>query len=1528
MRMGRGHIGGIWAIGWVGGRRVVRLAALGALLVLGVVALPAVGNAAAPGQLYAFGANREGQLGNETNQGTNTPNPTPELVTLPGEVGTVIQAATGSGASLAVTSGGQLYTFGEDTYGELGYRPKGGEYAVSAAPRLVTLPGAVGSVTQAAAGQQFSLAVTSSGQLYSFGDNFFGQLGKATHKLTDRPNPTPALVTLPGATGAVVRVAAGAFHSLALTASGQLYAFGEDSHGELASPEPTTANPTPKLVSLPGAIGPVTQVAAGDDFSLAVTSSGQLYAFGKNRNGQLGSATNELTIEPNPTPARVTLPGEVGPVVQVAAGTEHTLALTATGQLYAFGDNQEGELGNAVNLGKWWPNPTPRLVSLPGARGRIVRIAAGQQYSLALTSTGELYAFGGNYSGQLGIPPRKEAGKLAVLPVPTPTRVALPANVETLASGDWADHTLVVLADLALSTSALPGGEAGMHYSAQAQATGGAPPYRWSASGLPPGLSIDPATGAISGTPAAGGSYTPTITVTDSYGIEAPAPLTLPVRPLTVAPGETAPFAAPRGASTRGHDGGGAPRVGGAATTPASAAPSSSPGIRADANTFSPSTWTVHKYLGQITHAGARSLDKPVGLAFNSAGDLFVSDADRFETGVKPEEHGFIDRYGPTGELECEIGGGFPWGELESVGVNDETGDVYVAEDFLFTASVWLLTPEGKCFQTPTGIEAGGLVSLTVDNAPGSHRGDVYLLADAPPYGGARPYDINTNGAGELQSLGSELPEPPDEFSEGSETLTSGIAIDPASGAIYLTNPQQGLYLGNPNGEVYVYNRENELQPQTLTTGEPFEPIAVAVDPSNGEVYAVDALHRVVDEFNASGEFIGEITGAHTPAGEFIQPRNVAVKPATHEVYVSDEGAHAVDIFSADEEAPAAPVPASEGASGVGAEAATLNGAVERSEGEPLSWFFRYARGSSCTGGGQTERKPLAAGEKGLLHLHAKIEELEPSTAYSLCFSDEGAEGVLGMGSAVHFETGGLAPMGSPVSVSQITPSGAALSGSVNPQNQLTRYRFEYATSPAFSGASVVGEDSFAKGTYPTQFVNPANLDGLAPNTTYYVRLFAENATGQYTSQGTSFKTPIPTGPAVEFWGAAEGETVLQARLEGDVNPYYQSTTCDFQYTPEAQYALEGFTGATAVPCAPSPLGANAAGISEAVAATADGLQAGVTYYYRLIAHNPTGTSEGPVAPATASFTTVGPANPSTGPAEQLSQHSAALTGAVNPDHLITRYHFEYASEAAYTQARTEGKQDPYINGRSTSEGETGSGASREPVPATPIAELDAGTTYHYRLVATNQAGTRYGQDQTLTTVSESTPSPTEGSTSTPTPPTQSVSPSLPTPSGTPLPPAVMHVRQSARRWREGHQLARVSANKTPTANKVPTGTKVPTANKVSTATKVPTGTTFSFSLNEQATVQFSFTQILGKAPAQHSCPASTRENAQRKSCNTAARGTLTFTGHSGTNRVAFAGRISHTNKLKPGQYDLLIMATNSAAQHSQSVSLSFTIVR
>lgn len=132
--------------------------------------------------------------------------------------------------------------------------------------------------------------------------------------------------------------------------------------------------------------------------------------------------------------------------------------------------------------------------------------------------------------------------------------------------------------------------------------------------------------------------------------------------------------------------------------------------------------------------------------------------------------------------------------------------------------------------------------------------------------------------------------------------------------------------------------------------------------------------------------------------------------------------------------------------------------------------------------------------------------------------------------------------------------------------------------------------------------------------------------------------------------------------------------------------------------------------------------------------------------------------------------------------------------------------------------------------------------------------------------------------------------------------PSLTNVRESHRVWREGTQLARVSR-----------------------ARKPPVGTVFSLVLDQHATVRFSFTREAPRAKSK--CKA--KKHAHKTSCKGREQvGSFSFTGHAGTSRVSFQGRISAAKKLAPGSYTLTIVATNAAGRQSAARSVSFTIVK
>jgi FG-GAP repeat len=265
----------------------------------------------------------------------------------------------------------------------------------------------------------------------------------------------------------------------------------------------------------------------------------------------------------------------------------------------------------------------------------------------------------------------------------------------------------------------------------------------------------------------------------------------------------------------------------------------------------------------------------------------------------------------------------------------------------------------------------------------------------------------------------------------------------------------------------------------------------------------------------------------------------------------------------------------------------------------------------------------------------------------------------------------------------------------------------------------------------------------------------------------------------------------------------------------------------------------------------------------------------------------VDPPSATTDAATDVGEAGATLDAILAAGGSSTAY-FEYGTTAAY--------------GASTATQSVDASGSPSSVAAA-VGGLAPGTTYHFRLVAENSGGVAYGDDQTFTTEAPGATSTTEVPT---TPPAQKLTSTSPSVSNeTSPPPVVQNARQSTARWREGNRLARISRAKT------------------------PTGTIFSFSLGEQAAVTFNFAQRVSGREVGGRCVAQSVRNRSKPACGrSVTAGALSFTGHDGTDEVAFQGRISPVKRLAPGRYTVVITATDSAGARSAPKSLSFTIVK
>ncbi|MGO8669787.1 MAG: RCC1 domain-containing protein [Capsulimonadaceae bacterium] len=324
--------------------------------------------------VYSWGDNSWGELGNGITTGSSLPvwdNCQPYAIFSPTAV------AAGDDDSLALGPGYPIATWGEGNYGELG----DGFYwtGPDTQPGFISVGG-----TAVSAGQYHCLSLTSSGTVLAWGNNTYGQLGTGNTTSYDTP------VEVNGLTG-VIAVAAGYDHSLALLQNGTVWAWGYNSTGELGNGSTTTSYIPVQVTGLSG----VTAISAGSGFSLALCSNGTVWGWGSNFWGQLGLGTaGTWDTAPHTTPAQV--PG-LPTITAISAGGNHSLAIDSSGNVWAWGFNMFGQLGNGTT--DETNNPCPAPVE---GLTNVVGIAGGGVHSLAVRVDGTAWAWGCNSSGQLG----------------------------------------------------------------------------------------------------------------------------------------------------------------------------------------------------------------------------------------------------------------------------------------------------------------------------------------------------------------------------------------------------------------------------------------------------------------------------------------------------------------------------------------------------------------------------------------------------------------------------------------------------------------------------------------------------------------------------------------------------------------------------------------------------------------------------------------------------------------------------------------------------------------------------------------------------------------------------------------------------------------------------------------------------------------------------------------------------------------------------------------------------------------------
>lgn len=616
-------------------------------------------------------------------------------------------------------------------------------------------------------------------------------------------------------------------------------------------------------------------------------------------------------------------------------------------------------------------------------------------------------------------------------------------------------------------------------------------------------------------------------------------------------------------------------------------------------------------------------------------------------------------------------------------------------------------------FRQPTGI--------AVDNSGGPNDGDVYIADGGTAYGpidhgailkfgpngnflaridgsetfggvfGDVPWNgavsIDQNGflwvtAGRLMKFGNDAE---NEFIPGSEWSQSGIRSVTANevGTRLLVGAREEPdtpFLASPGGAKITGH---------LPCGGYFNG-GTALDMKTGNFLVGNSNSVCV--FTQKGQMVGEPFGQGVLGG--IQ--GLAVNATTGDVYVEDSAR--IAVF----EPRVVPDVATGDPTGIGHTGATLTGQVapDPAGGGDVT-DCRFEIGTDTSYGTSVPCQP-ATPYSSSTGVTADVSGLTMETTYHYRLvaansvdSNPGADVTFTPRAVLGLSTD---------AATEIASDSARLNGSFDPNNEDTHYYFEWGADTSYGDTTAIPPGADAGSTPGARSVS-ADIGGLSAFTKYHYRIVAHNSIGTSYGEDRTVVTAPPDPPTIRETNATEiGDT--GATLSTIVNPGFGETKYGFEYGTNSTNAFES--------AGSSPLGPDDSDHSFSV--NLEGLAPGTTYQYRVFAVSFGGTTHSP----TFTFTTLDvPAIVSDG-VSGVTQTAAVLSAQLNPNRSSTTYHFEYGPAPSYGSSTRE----------STSLGADGviHGASVQ------LSGLQPGTTYHFRVVATNAVGKTADGDQVFTT--------------------------------------------------------------------------------------------------------------------------------------------------------------------------------------------------
>lgn len=489
------------------------------------------------GHVYGWGFNGYGQVGD----GTTTNRSTPTLTALPSGL-TFTRVEAGRYHSMALASNGELYTWGANPDGRLG----NGNPAWTTSPGLASVPAGV-TFVELSAGESTSSALTDDGQMYIWGNGISTPTLKPApagvrftsistnssytaagddgnfYRLPTATSTQFELITPPsGVTFTDVKSSPSGL--LALDANGQAYASGINNYGQIGDGT-TTIRPDFVAVQMPAGVA-FTQIEGGQTHTLAQGDDGNTYAWGANYVGQIGDNTTTTRLTPVLvdrvlTVTEVLFGGVPGTNVTQSNGIWSATTPAGCGPVDVvvtwelFGATSTATFEDGFTFGT-----PPVVVNQPvggaiatGGSATLESTASGDdtptvQWQVASSEAGPWTNVSGETSSTLEVTPETSSFYRAVF---------TNCNGETVSEA----ASVTVQEPPKITTKSLANGTVDEGYSATVKATGDKPmAFAVAAGSLPPGLTLDPATGRISGSPTKAGTFTFTVTATNDVGTD------------------------------------------------------------------------------------------------------------------------------------------------------------------------------------------------------------------------------------------------------------------------------------------------------------------------------------------------------------------------------------------------------------------------------------------------------------------------------------------------------------------------------------------------------------------------------------------------------------------------------------------------------------------------------------------------------------------------------------------------------------------------------------------------------------------------------------------------------------------------------------------------------------------------------------------------------------------------------------------------------------------------------------------------